>query len=782
MKRFLYATLFLLTSGTLLAQTGSVTGNIKTSDGQPAAYVNVSLKGTSKGATTDTDGNFKIEKVKAGSYTVLASFVGLVSKTQEVQVSDSQEAQVSFTLEEDGQELKEIVVTANPSQYVSDYPSISLRLKTPLLETAQNIQVVNSQVLKDQQIFDMREGVIRNVSGATQSEHWETYARIVMRGARITAFRNGMNVSSSWGPVSEDMSVVDRIEFVKGPASFMLAAGEPSGFYNIVTKKPTGVTKAELGLSVGSFGTYRGTLDFDGKLDKEGKILYRLNLAGQQKGTHRKYEFSNRATIAPVIKFQINPRTSLTLEYTLQHISMSPIGGAYSYSPNGLGDLPAEFSTLEPNMRETMVKDQSVFVMFTHAMNDNWRLTGQLAYQRFDQVGESLWPTSFQADTDILNRSIGIWDALGFVRAGQLFVNGDVQTGPIKHRILAGVDLGDNSSFQDYWQSGSFGGPDGFHVYDPVYGTVPGSAYPVFDRSRDIRERGTPASTQYTGLYLQDEIHMLKDKLRVILGARYTDTQDVAYLNNTIKDRFTPRLGASYSITKNTSAYALFDNSFIPQPGVMYDGTPFKPLIGENLEVGLKRDWLNGQWTATLAGYQIVKNNVLTNDPDHQFFSLQVGETRTRGIEFDIRGQIFEGFNVTANYAFTDGKTTKDQNDAYVNDQIAGTDKHIANAWIRYQFQNGPIKGLGLSLGASHAAGRTAWYGAYNRDQDVSMPSYTRFDAAIAYQLDKVSISLNVNNMFDAKLISGAYYEWSQFYYFQTEAMRNYRLSVGYKF
>lgn len=782
MKRLLYATLFLISSGTLLAQTGSVTGTIKTSDGQPAAYVNVSLKGTGKGATTDIDGNFRIEKVKAGSYTVLASFVGLVSMSQEVQVTDSQETQVSFTLEEDGQELKEIVVTANPSQYVSDYPSVSLRLKTPILETAQNIQVVNSQVLKDQQIFDMREGVIRNVSGATQSEHWETYARIVMRGARITAFRNGMNVSSSWGPVTEDMAVVDRIEFVKGPASFMLAAGEPSGFYNIVTKKPTGVTKAELGLSVGSFGTYRGTLDFDGKLDKEGKILYRLNLAGQQKGTHRKYEFSNRATIAPVIKFQINPRTSLTLEYTLQHISMSPIGGAYSYSPNALGDLPAEFSTLEPNMRETMVKDQSVFVMFTHALDDNWRLTGQLAYQRFDQVGESLWPTSFQADTDILNRGMGIWDALGFVKVGQLFINGDVQTGPIKHRILAGVDLGDNTSFQDYWQSGTFGGPEGFHVYDPVYGTVPGSAYPVFDRSRDIRERGTVASTQYTGLYLQDEVHLIQDKLRIILGARYTDTQDVAYLNNTVKDRFTPRLGASYSITKNTSAYALFDNSFIPQPGATFDGTPFKPLVGENLEVGLKRDWLNGQWTATLAGYQITKNNVLTNDPDHQYFSLQVGETRTRGIEFDVRGQIFEGFNVTANYAFTDGKTTKDENDDYVNDQIAGTDKHIVNAWVRYQFPHGVIKGVGLSLGASHAAGRTAWYGAYNKDQDVSMPSYTRFDAAISYQLDKFSIALNVNNMFDAKLMSGAYYEWSDFYYFQTEAMRNYRLSVGYKF
>ena len=781
MKTFLYATLFLLSSGTLLAQTGSVTGTIKTSDGQPAAYVNVSLKGTGKGAQTDAAGNFKIEKIKTGSYTIVASFVGLVSKSETVQVTDGQETTISFTLDEDGQELKEVIVTANPSQYVTDYPSVSLRLKTPLLETPQNIQVVTSQILKDQQIFDMREGVIRNVSGATASEHWETYARIVMRGARITSFRNGMNVSSSWGPLTEDMSVVDRIEFVKGPASFMLGAGEPSGFYNVVTKKPTGVTRSELGMSIGSYGTYRGTLDFDGKLDKEGKVLYRLNLMGQQKGSQRKYEFNNRVTVAPVVKFQINPKTSLTLEYILQHVSMSPIGSSYIYSPNALGDLPTDFSTLEPNMRATIAQDQSIFVNFSHALNDNWRFTGQIAYQRFDQEGESLWPTNgFKGDT--LQRGMGIWDVLGLVKVGQFFVNGDVQTGKLKHRILAGVDLGDNTSYQDYWQSGDFSGPNGFRVYQPVYGQVPGSAYPIFDRTRDIRERGTVASTQYSAIYVQDEIHMLNDKLRVTVGGRYTTTADVGYLDNTISDHFTPRLGASYSITKNTTAYAVLDRAFIPQAGSTFDQKPFEPLIGENIEVGFKRDWLNGQWTAVLSGYQITKENVLTGDPDHMNFSIQVGETVTRGIEFDVRGQIFEGLAVTANYAYTDGKTTKDENAAWIGQQIAGTDKHIANVWLNYRVQSGAVKGLGFGWGAQHAAKRTAWYGAYNRDQDVSMPEYTRFDAAVSYQFEKLSVQLNVNNLFDAELISGAYYPWGSFYYWQAEAMRNYRLSIGYRF
>jgi iron complex outermembrane recepter protein len=781
MKRLLH-TLALMIGGatTLYAQTGSITGSIKTSDDQPAQFVNVYLKGTNKGTVTDTQGKFELTKVKSGSYTLVASFIGLKSKSENISVADNQATTVSFTLEEDGQELKEVVVTADPSQYVTDYPSISLRLKTPLIETPQNIQVVNSQVLKDQQIFDMQEGITRNVSGANRSEHWEGYARIVMRGSRITSFRNGMNVSSSWGPLTEDMSMVDRIEFVKGPAGFMLAAGEPSGFYNVVTKKPTGVTKAEMGMTIGSFGTYRGTLDFDGSLTKDKKVLFRLNLMGQQKGTHRAYEYNNRISIAPVVKFQINPNTSLTAEYTLQHVEMSPVGSSYLFSPGKLGDLPVTMSMLEPNMRPTTMKDQSFFLTFSHSINDNWKFTGQLAYQRFDQLGESIWPNGFNADT--LLRAMSIWDVLGTVKVGQFFVNGDVQTGSMKHRILAGVDMGDNSTYNDYYQAGSITGTTGFSVYHPVYGNVPASAYPVFDRSKNIRERGSLSSTQYTALYFQDEIHLLNDKLRLTLAGRYTDTDDNGYTEKTIKDKFTPRVGLSYSINSNTSAYAVYDQAFIPQAGATFDGKPFDPLTGDNMEVGVKKDWLNGQWTATVSAYQITKSNVLTGDPQHQNFSIQIGETKTQGLEFDVRGQILEGLNITANYAFTNGKITKDTDGTQIDKQIAGTDKHIANAWLSYRFPSGVVKGFGLALGIQHNADRSSWYSAYDKTVDPTMPNYTRFDAAMSYNFGKMGVALNVNNLFDAELISGAYYSWSQFYYWQAEALRNFRLSVNYKF
>ncbi|PWK27625.1 iron complex outermembrane receptor protein [Arcicella aurantiaca] len=779
MNKAIFTGILFLMSWGVFAQNAILKGKVVTSDGKPAEFVSVSLKGTNKGTVADIEGNYQINNLKSGTYNILVSFVGLKSETKKVTIKANETQSLDFTLEANATQLQEVLVSSNPSKYVTDYPSISLRLKTPLLEIPQNIQVVTSQALKDQQIFDMSEGVTRNVSGAARSEHWETYARIVMRGSRIAAFRNGMNVTEVWGPLTEDMSMVERIEIVKGPAGFMLASGEPSGFYNVVTKKPTGISKAEVGMTVGSFGTYRTTADFDGKLSKDGKILYRLNVMGQMKGSHREFEYNNRVSIAPVIKYQINPNTSLTAEYTYQGVEMSPIGSAYAFSAKGISDLPYNFTMLEGNLKPTTIKDQSLFVTLSHSINANWKFTGQLAYLNYDQVGQSLWASGFSGDT--LKRTTSIWDILGQTKVGQFFVNGDVETGALKHRILVGLDMGNKDYYHDWNQGGIIGD---LNVYKPVYGQVSASKYPVFDRSLDIRERGIHYNNSYTALYAQDEIRVLNDKLRFTLAGRFTTTNDADPYSGTVKaEKFTPRVGLSYSVDKNTSVYAVYDEAFIPQAGGTFEGKKFDPIIGDNKEIGIKREWLNGRWNASVAAYKITKNNVLTEDPNHQYFSIQLGQTQTQGIEFDVRGQILPGLDLTMNYAVTDAKVTKDTDGSQVSRQVSGTDKYIFNTWLKYRFQSGAMEGLGISFGVQHSAGRSNWYGAYDKTVDATMPNYTRFDAAMSYQFGKFGVALNVNNLFNTYLITGgSYYTWSKYYYSQVEAMRNSRLSINYKF
>lgn len=775
----IYLTLVLLTcSWVSIAQTAVLKGQVKTQEGKPAEFVNVILRGTNKGVITNDAGNFEIQGINTGNYIVQASFVGLEAVQQKVSLSSGQTLEITLTLPESAKELQEVIVNSNPSKYVTDYPSISLRLKTPLLELPQNIQVITKQLLQDQQIFDMLEGVTRNVSGVTRLEHWDNYALLNMRGSQIAAFRNGMNVQMAWGPLAEDMSMVERIEFVKGPAGFMLANGEPAGFYNVVTKKPTGITRGEVTGTVGSFNTYRTTLDLDGKLTNDGKLLYRLNIMGQSKGSHRLFEHNNRVSIAPVIKYQISPKTSLTAEYTYQYNQMSMIGSNYSYSKKGFADLPASFTTAEKNMDPTNINDNTIFLTFAHAFNPNWKFTGQVAYMNYSQVGQSMWPTGISANGDTLYRKMSIWDVLGENKLGQFFVNGDFKTGSVKHLLLGGTDIGYKDYYHDFVDGKEI---TPLAIYNPQYGITPESVYPVYDRSKSLKERGAHYYQKYYAFYVQDEIHLIENKLRLTLAGRFTSSTDGnPYAGEAVGNKFTPRVGLSYSLDKHTSAYAVFDEAFIPQAGAGQNGVSFKPVTGNNKEIGLKREWLGGLWNTSVAAYNITKNNVLTADPSNPNFSVQLGQTQTKGVEFDLRGQILHGLDLTLNYAYTNAKVTKDTNPVNEGVDVPGSTRNIANAWLSYKATKGKLKGWGVSLGAQYQNGRSSWYVFDGTKQPLK--DYFKMDGAVSYQVNKLSFALNINNLLNAYLYSGAYYNWGGFYYYQTEALRNARLTVGYKF
>ncbi|PKK35634.1 TonB-dependent siderophore receptor [Siphonobacter sp. SORGH_AS_0500] len=783
--RFLHTSFLLLLSICAFAQNGKITGQVLTSDNKPAFSVTVSLKGRAIGAMTDEQGNFTIPKVRAGKYTLVASFVGLKSQEQAIEVLENETTTVSFMLHESSNELQEVVVRSAQNPYHSNQVSSTLRISEPILEAPQNIQVITGKVLGIQQITSLSDGLIRNVSGATRLEHWgDTYARVNMRGSRASAFRNGMNITSTWGPLTEDMSFVDHIEFVKGPAGFMMSNGEPAGMYNVVTKRPTGVTKGEASLLLGSYDFYRTSLDLDGKFSD--KVLYRFNVMGQTKNSFRPYEYNNRFSIAPVITYKLDDKTTLTTEYVYQHAKMSNVGSYYVFAKDGYAVLPRNFTLSDPGLEPTNIDDHNLTVNLQHQLNDRWKLTAQVAYFNYMQKGSSMWPAYGVGEPDAAGniiRSVSLWDASNVSKFGQLFLNGEEQTGKVHHRILAGLDLGSKQYLADWNQSHNLDTSKSFNIYRPTYGS-PANGYPNFDRSKPLAERagiyGT-LSQSYTGLYLQDELGFFENRLRLTIAGRFTYAKDNQYNTITSDKKVTPRFGLSGSIDKNTSVYALYDQTFLPQTGILRSGGRIKPISGNNLEVGFKRDWFGGKWNTTLAIYRILKNNQLSPDPSNaagQNFVLQLGQTQTQGIEFDLRGEIAPGLSLIANYALTDSKVTKETSDAKVGDKIPGYAKHNANAWVTYKIQKGVLKGTGFSAGFNYQGNRTTWN--WSATSYGELPNYFKLDGGIYWENDRFNVTANVFNVLDTYLYTGAAY--GTYYYWQAEPGRNSRIGVTYKF
>lgn len=762
------------------AQTGNLKGKVTDQWNNPLNNVNIAISHTSLGTTTDDSGNYQIGDLAPGSYTLTFSMIGYETQTVSANVTANQTTTVSSVILSERQEqLNEVVVEGHQNKYVENQPSTSLRLKTELVKLPQNVQVISSELLQDQQVTTIMDGLTRNVSGVTMLEHWGQFARINMRGFRLPAFRNGVNVQDSWGPLAEDMNTVERIEFVKGPAGFMMSAGEPGGFYNVVTKKPTEQFIANASFTAGSFDFYRGTIDVGGKASNNGKLLYRFNAMYQTTDSHRGNEQTDRFGIAPALTYKFSDKTSITAEMNLQDAE-SFLGSAYIFAPvaDGYASLPRDFNFVDSNYPKTDIQEVTFFLNAKHEFSDNWSFEGQLAYLRYDQEGNSAWLGQLDSDTGDAVRTITQWDALSIGKYAQLYINGAFQTGGISHKILGGLDFSEKNYWADFYNTFIVDTEVPFNIYDPVYGEV---AMPNFDRSTKVQYRngGQPYSANtLRGYYFQDEIGFLEDRIRLTLAGRYTNLYTQGKEEN--DDVVTPRVGLSIDILPDLAIYGLYDQSFLPQAGISADLEPLNdPVDANDIEGGIKKTFFDGRLRTSLGAFQITKENILTSDPENPNYSMYLGEVQSKGIEFDLQGQITPEFNVILNYANTKVEVTEDPNPDIVGTRVAGHAKHVTNGWFNYNFaESSGLNGFGVSLGYQYQVDRSTW--AWAADNQSDLPDYFRMDGALSWRNNHFRVQFNINNILDEYLYSGANY--GSYLYWQSEPGINGRLTVAYTF
>ncbi|MDO7848194.1 TonB-dependent siderophore receptor [Hymenobacter sp. M29] len=687
-------------------------------------------------------------------------------------------------------ELSEVTVQGRYyKQYSTNSVSSVLRLQTPLINLSQNIQVITPEVIADQASFNTTDGVSRNVSGVIRQEVSNNLGpNLFMRGGQISTLRNGVDVTPLYrGPTPEDAAIIERVEFVKGPSLFMNNVGDPAGTFNVATKQPTGATRYAVNAMLGSYNFYRLAADFDGKLDKAGKLLYRLNTMGMSTKSFVKYDYNRRLLVAPVLKYRFNDRTALSAEYMyqrFQYAMQSPI----VMTPNGFASLPTDFTLTEENLRPYHVTDQSAFLTFTHQFNTSWRLTARGSALRHDSEGTYLWVTGVNAaDPNVLLRNPKYDLTRSLVFSEQAFVNGTFTTGPVTHQLLTGVDVNQKSllaaNYVEYDTYLNAAGQTRLTFYpldlrNPQYGaeirdyTSPGG----------LDTHNTDQSIRYFSGYALDELGLFSNKLRVTLGARYTSVRvknEVSGLSTSASDNVvTPRVGLSYSLLPSLSVYGLYDRTLVPQAGVTSAGASIDPLKGINREVGVKKNWLDGRWTSAVAVYYITRSNIIAPDPTDSRYRLVAGENHAQGVDVDIVGQVLKGLNVVVNYAYNDSKVDKDLNPLLVGARTPMFVKHVQNTWLNYELPPRLVRGLTLSLGYQWQADRGERFVTATAR---AIPNYFRLDGGVGWHSEHVRVNLLINNLLDEKLIATPWFR-SGLYYWVPQAGINGRLSLGYAF
>jgi iron complex outermembrane receptor protein len=145
-------------------------------------------------------------------------------------------------------------------------------------------------------------------------------------------------------------------------------------------------------------------------------------------------------------------------------------------------------------------------------------------------------------------------------------------------------------------------------------------------------------------------------------------------------------------------------------------------------------------------------------DPEN--FSIQVGEIRSRGIEFDLSGEPLPGLRLIATYALTDSKITEDTRPEFVGERTINVPLHSGSLWAVYEVQKGSLQGLGLGAGVFVVGERTGNFpGATGSEGDerFTVDPYARVDALLYYRRDNWKVQLNIDNLFSTNYVESSF-------------------------
>ncbi|MEM8807271.1 MAG: TonB-dependent siderophore receptor [Cyanobacteria bacterium P01_G01_bin.38] len=650
-----------------------------------------------------------------------------------------------------------IQITVTGEQDDDDYfvleASTATRTNTPLRDIPQSIQVIPRQVIEDQQAIGL-EDVLENAAGVTfLGNNAGRGLEFSIRGFdNVPVLRDGFLLPNFIGDAAEpEVANLERVEVLRGPASVLYGQAEPGGVVNLVTKQPLSEPYYNLQFQVGNGGFVNPSIDLSGPLTADGRVLYRLNALYRQEDSFRDYDNNlERFFIGPTLTWLISDQTDLTVN--LEYIDdREPLDSGLVPFGDGIEPIPLDLVLNNPE--DTVEQDYlNIGYALEHRFSENWQLRNQFRFTSSNFEGD-VFPIPLFVDesTGILTRAFTFQETEVDTYSLYTNIEGKFNTGSIEHTLLAGIDL-------TRWNQESSSGFDPsavslINIFDPVYPDP--SSFPARDSLPPFDFLNNPIETEQLGIYLQDQIDIL-DNLIIVAGLRYNtvnqETTDrfTDAVTEQYDDAFVPRIGVVYQPIESISLYANYSRSFVPNSETDADGNFLDPEEGEGFEVGIRGEIIENRLAATLAYFDITKQNVATSDPDpnNPFSSVATGEQRSRGVDFNLTGEILPGWNVVASYAYIDAEVTEDNDADLVGNRLFGAPEHSASLWTTYEIQSGDLQGLGFGLGLNFVGEQEG-----DLANSYQIDSYFLANAALFYQRNDWQAQLNIDNIFDVDYV-----------------------------
>jgi iron complex outermembrane receptor protein len=608
---------------------------------------------------------------------------------------------------------------------------------TPVIETPQSISTVTRKQLNDQnqQTVGAALGYTAGVLGSFEQN--SRYDNVFIRGfggfstsGNYVRFLDGLKLPQGqvFGIMSIDPFLLDRIDVLKGPSALLYGAVSPGGLVNMVSRAPSAVPYNELRFEAGSYGRVQAAYTTQGAFDKAGTLQYSVTAIGKDAGTRYDDVDERRFAVAPAIAWQPNSDTRITLSGFYQ---ADPDGGYFNSlyakslaEPQFRPYLNSKFNPGDPSYDHFDREESGVGYQLEHRFNDAVLFRSSLRYAQFDLdfAGIQIYagPSSIGDIPRLAARSQE--DARNIAADNQLQF--DVSTGMLHHRLLTGVDTqaADSSAL---FEANFAVTP--INVFDPQYGSPVSGSFMTFTSGDQ--------SLDQTGVYVQDQLAF--GNWRALLGVRHDWTEQVTTPTGGIAQRqdsqaTTYRAGLLYLFDNGLAPYASYSTSFEPVIGTDADGNPFVPTEAEQYEVGLKFEPKFMPALFTFSAFDITQQNVKTPGPNPNF-SIQTGEIRSRGLEFEARGNVTENLSLIAALTLLDTEVTKSTTVSAVGKRPQAIPDYFGSVWANYAFNTGLLNGFTFGGGVRFVGASYA-----DDANTVKASGYTLLDAAVSYDLGKL--------------------------------------------
>lgn len=760
----LYFSLFalLIVSIDTIGQTGNIKGTIKTTDGKPASFVNVTLKEINRGSVTSEEGFFILTNIKQGSYTLIISHTGLQTLEKAVTIGASETLQFELMLKEDSKELEKVVVEAIKN--LNARPVTIGKADIIPMDLPQSVTIIGQGIIKEQQAQRLSD-VIKNVNGVyLASTRGSTQENFSARGYSFSSsnmFKNGVRINTGAMP---EVSSLEKLEILKGSAAILYGNVSPGGIINMITKQPKFERGGEISMRAGSNDLYKPAADLYGPISKS--IAYRINGTYETAKSFRDVVSLKRYYINPSLLFKLGPRTEVLVQADYLNHEFTPDFGIGTYDNTKIPNTPINTFYGAP-WQYAKTQQTSATVSVKHPVNDFWVLNASASYQQYDR--------DYYATERIQALANGDWARpLNKTKSheqyyiAQAYLTGKIKTGSIGHTVLAGIDA-DRYFTQTY----TYTQPA---IYDTINLFNPNKFKQRSDipAAKELRLISTP--TNRFGAYVQDLISV-SDKIKVLAGIRwsYQDARPVDSLifatnshtkglSNKVDKAFSPRVGIVYKPFATTSIFASYANSFSVNSGTDVYGNALTPSIIDQYEAGIKNDFLKGILSVNLTVYRIVNNNLaqtalfaadgVTPNSNTNLKAL-TGQTTSDGVELDMNLHPAKGFDVLAGYSYNYIRYTRtpDAKGNFIEgERLINNPASTGNASFTYTFQKGSFKGLkiGSSLfytgtrfaGFNNTKGQTQTYA-----RNFEVDGFTTIDFSAGYTYKKITLLAKLSNL-----------------------------------